>query len=1255
MRRVSSLAAAFLCGLALIATFQVKIEETGSARQDGSRVFRELRPVFVTAFASGASVPVRDLAPAAPEAWKKSGKMGRAEQTARAVPNRIPFRKQVDGAAPDPEQPIGSFAGPPMPATSVSFEGLNSNDNFAAYGFRIVPPDTIGDVGPDHYVQAANALFRVFDKAGNPVTPPLKMSSLFASLGTNCSTRDDGDPIVLHDPLADRWILSQFCKAFPPFRQMIAVSKTPDPAGEYFVYEFVMPNVKLNDYPKLAVWPDAIYMSTDEFYGSDYAGSGVFAFDREKLLSGDPSAGYIYFDLASPTTMRIGGLLPVDLDGIVPPPAEEPGMFLGYTATEYGDPSDAVRLFEFDADFSDPDNSTFSEAAGSPLPVSSFDPTSNPGRDDVPQPLPGEKLDSQSDRLMYRAAYTNRSVSESIVVNQTVRISSPGAPYVGGVRVHLLERSPGGVFSVRESSTVGDPDGSRFMAAAALDREGNLAVGYSFSSDEKPPSIVYSGKLKSDPQGNFRPETALIEGDGVQTAFGFRWGDYTGLSPDTSDGCTFWITNQYYSRESQTESPFGWLTRIGSFRFPECVPLEPASLSGTISDSDTGQPIQNAVVSLERGFRRTSGSDGTYGPFALPNGFYTASITARGYLPAAAVIDLSSGGSLERDFALEPTAVLEDSPIGIVSESCSVNGAVEPGERVTVSIPLRNTGARDASDLVAALDEFGGIEDPSPPQSYGAMPSGGEPVSREFSFTASEGLKCGAVLRLNLSLFDNELPLGTVTIQLRAGKEKIAFYEGFEDAAGPALPAGWSTSAEGAQLEWAVTSERADTGSNSVFSPDPRQVGLNELITPPILIESADAELRFRNWYELETTFLRNRLYDGSVLEIKIGAGDWQDILDSGGSFRSGGYDLGLIDSCCQNPLAGRPGWSGRSGINQEPEFIDSIVTIPPSAAGNEVRFRWRVGTDIGSFREGQYLDDITVSDGYACDCKEALSGSAPFDFDGDGKTDVSVFNATDQPSEPDFRIRQSSNGLDATYFWGSAGDRPVSADYDGDGITDLAVFRPSNRVWFIFNSSDSTFRAVEFGIPEDIAAVSDLDGDSRADIAVYRAHEGTWYYLKSSDGSFAAAQFGVDGDLPVPSDYDGDGTDDLAVFRPSNGVWYVFGSSEGFSAVQFGVAGDKPVSGDFDGDGRADRVVYRPSNSVWYLLGSSAGFSAAQFGIATDQPLQADIDGDSRRDIGVFRPESSTWFFIRSSDSAVESVNFGAAGSTAVPGIFVR
>lgn len=1224
------------------------------SQTEASPGFRELVAVKRTAFASGVSVPVRDLAPAVPEAGKESGKMGRAEQQARSVPNKLPFRKQVENALPDSGRNLATFASEPMPPPGVSFEGISSNDNFASFGFRILPPDTIGDVGPSHYVQAVNSLFRVFDKSGNPLTPPLKMSSLFSVLGTGCSLRDDGDPIVLYDTLADRWVLSQFCKQFPPFRQMIAVSKTGDPTGEYFVYEFVMPNVKLNDYPKLAIWSDAIYMSTDEFFGSDYAGSGAFAFDRSKMYQGDPDASYIYFDLASPTTIRLGGLLPVDLDGYVPPPSGSPGHFVGYTATEYGDAQDAVTLFEFRADFESPGNSTFSEAPGSPIAVPPFDPTSNPGRDDISQPQPGERLDSQSDRLMYRAAYTGNSGYSMIVVNQTVRVSPPGAPYRAGSRVHVLKKTGTGNFELAESSTVGDVDTSRFMGAAAADSSGNIAVGYNTSNEEKQPSIVYTGKLSTDPPGIFRRESQLLTGTGVQTAFGFRWGDYSGLSLD-ADGCTFWITNQYYSLASQTESPFGWLTRIGSFRFPECSSPAASSLSGTVTDADTSGLVAGAKVEIGGAFLRFTGSSGVYGPAVLPPGQYEVEVSAEGYVPGGTTVTIGPGEAIVADIALEPAAVIVDAPIEVVEESCSVNGAVEPGETATVAVPLSNSGARGASDLIAELLPTAAVINPSPPVSYGSLPSGGAPVSRNFSFTVSSGLKCGASIVLRLRLSDGETPIGEIPIKLNAGKKRIAFSEDFDSLTPPQLPDGWTTSFEGGQSEWTTTDERSDSGAISVFSPDPRLVGLNELATPPINISSNSARLSFRNWYELETTFLRNRLYDGSVLEIKVGDGKWQDIESAGGEFVSGGYDYGLIDACCQNPLAGRKGWSGRSGIYQESEFIDSIVELPASVSGNTVRFRWRVGTDIGTFREGQYLDDIVVSDGYVCDCAVPPANRAPFDFDGDGKTDLSLFKASNDGGDPDYLIRRSSDGSETGYFWGSLGDVPVNADYDGDGTTDLAVLRPSENVWFVFRSSDSSFTAVSFGIGGDIPAPADIDGDGSADITVFRPADGTWYWLRSSDSDFNGTQFGVSGDIPVPADFDGDGKDDIAVFRPSSGVWYVFGSTAGFSAVQFGVSGDKPVPGDFDGDGSADKVVYRESDGLWYLLESTLGVRVSRFGSPGDRPLQADIDGDGKRDIALFRPSSGEWYFIRSADSSSSVFTFGDPSFEPVPGIFVR
>ena len=402
---------------------------------------------------------------------------------------------------------------------------------------------------------------------------------------------------------------------------------------------------------------------------------------------------------------------------------------------------------------------------------------------------------------------------------------------------------------------------------------------------------------------------------------------------------------------------------------------------------------------------------------------------------------------------------------------------------------------------------------------------------------------------------------------------------------------------------------------------------------------------------------MQNKLYDGSVLEIKIGGGDWQDIEAAGGVFLSGGYD-GVIDSCCQNPIAGRRAWSGGSGTGQMPQFITSKAKLPAKAAGNNVQLRWRVGTDIGTFREGQYIDDVVVNDGYVCSCASSVS-RAPFDFDGDSRTDIAVFRPSDNPNEGDFHIRYSSDNSLRQTAWGSLGDKAVNADYDGDGKTDLAVFRPSSRIWFILRSSDFSIQTANFGLADDKLTPADYDGDGRADIAVFRSEtteqgKGFWYILQSSNNQFFARQFGISEDYPVAADFDGDGKTDIAVFRPSVGVWYVSRSSDnGFTAVQFGTNGDKPVAGDYDGDGRADFAVFRPSDRNWYLLRSQTGFAAFKFGLSDDKPLQGDFDGDGRRDIAVFRPSNSGWYFLKSSDNSFFGVEFGISNDVAVPSIF--
>ena len=1147
------------------------------------------------------------------------------------------------------------FGGSRMPEPSLSFDGIANIDNANIFGLLIIPPDMNGDVGPNHYVQIVNSLVRVYSKDASPVTSPIKLSDVFGPLNTPCSERNDGLPNVLYDPLADRWLISQVCHAFAPFRQMVAVSKTSDPAGQYFLYEFVMPNVKINDFPKFGVWVDGYYMTTDEFLGADYVGNGMFAFDRRKMLVGDPSAAYIYFHRPATDQIRRGGMLPVDIDGLRGPNFVGSGslpIFASYTATEYGDAIDGIRLFDFQADFANPPFSRFTERPESPIAVAVFDPTSPPGRQDISQPPPGEFLDSVSDRLNPRLAYRNFGNYESLTVNQTVRVSPVGQPFRAGVRVYELRRS-GGAYTPVVQTTIGTPDASRWIGAVAQDHQGNIAVEYNHVTDDKQPSILYSGRLAADAPGVFRPEAKLVVGTGVQKAFGWRWGEYSGMTVDPADDCTFWITNAYYTLESENISDFTWLTRIGRFKFDECTPAPRVIISGTVTNAATGLPLEDAQIDSHI-YSRTTTTDGRYGPmYALP-GRIEINASAKGFRSASFVTTLDDGQTLVRNFALQPVAVLENTGFEIIRESCSIDRSLEPGERVTINLSLTNTGAAPTQNLTGDLLPILGVTDPSPPQSFGSIPVGSA-ITRSYSFTVSPDLKCGDPVNIVLSLADGLSGMPSIQIMRQTGEPRIAFQENFDSATAPNLPSGWTTSSTENHQLWRTSTTRKQSSPTSLFSPAPIQQGVNEVVSPQFRVVSTDAELSFRNWYELETTFLRNRLYDGSVLEIQIGSGAWQDIVTAGGQFLIGGYD-GFIDACCQNPLAGRAGWSGRSGTGLTSQFITSRVKLPPAAAGQDVRIRFRVGSDIGGFREGQYIDDITVTDGVGCDCNVMPEQRGIFDFDGDQRTDLSVFSFSDSQSQSDFRVVESSSGGLRASLWGSTGDLAANADYDGDGKTDLAVFRPAEGNWYVLNSSDGAVSISRFGSQGDKPLPSDFDGDGLADAAVYRPQTGTWYVSRTSDARVAVVNFGLASDVPTPGDYDGDGVTDFAAYRPSTGVWYSLRSAGGaFMAVRFGIAEDKPVPGDFDGDSTTDLAVFRPSTGTWYLKRSQgAGSIAVRFGLPEDRPLQADFDGDGRADIAVFRPSTGVWYYLKSSDSSFAAVQFGVAGEQPVPSIYV-
>ncbi len=277
-------------------------------------------------------------------------------------------------------------------------------------------------------------------------------------------------------------------------------------------------------------------------------------------------------------------------------------------------------------------------------------------------------------------------------------------------------------------------------------------------------------------------------------------------------------------------------------------------------------------------------------------------------------------------------------------------------------------------------------------------------------------------------------------------------------------------------------------------------------------------------------------------------------------------------------------------------------------------------------------------------------NGINPFDFEGDGKTDLSIF----RPSNGQWWINRSSNGSTVAGTFGQSTDKITPGDFTGDGKTDIAFFRPSTGSWFVLRSEDSSFYSFPFGVSTDVPVVGDFDGDGKADPAVFRPSTATWYINRSSGGT-TILQFGANGDVPVVGDYDGDGKADVAISRPSNGQWWINRSSNGTTyAFQFGSSTDKVVPGDYTGDGKTDVAIWRPSTGGWFILRSEDNsFYSFPFGANGDIPAPGDYDGDGKLDPAIFRPSAATWYAQRSTAGTLIQ-QFGANGDKPVPSAFV-
>ena len=601
----------------------------------------------------------------------------------------------------------------------------------------------------------------------------------------------------------------------------------------------------------------------------------------------------------------------------------------------------------------------------------------------------------------------------------------------------------------------------------------------------------------------------------------------------------------------------------------------------------------------------------------------------------------------------------------VVAEGCvPANGAIDPGETVTVSFGVKNIGAGPTSNLVATLQPNANVTPLSGPQTYGSIPAGNT-VSKDFQLTASGN--CGDTITLTFQLQDGATNYGTVNVPFILGALVTgapAFSENFDGVNAPLLPAGWTTAQTGSVTPWTTTATISDTAPNSATTDGSATPADNSLTSPTIAIPAAPVtgvtpgvQLTFRNNFNTEGGF------DGAVLEISINGGAFADILTAGGSFATGGYNasIGATDSV----LTGRQAWTGNSN-----GFITSIVNLPAAAFGQNAQFRWRTAYDTGTNPAGGgvRIDTITINTVTRLCCLSAPAAppATLFDFTGDGKADLSVFNTGSNT----WRLQDSATlaAAPAIAAWGAAGDIIVPADYDGDRKTDIAVFRPSDGNWYIRNSGNiPAVSVVGWGASGDRPVPGDYDADGKADFAVFRPSDGNWYVKLSSGGSLVSG-WGNSTDVLVPGDYDGDRRSDFAVYRGSEGNWYIrTNPAVGPASVIFrnwgGFATDKPVPADYDGDGKCDIAIYRASEFNYYVINSQSNTASVKsWGINGDVLVPADYDGDGKADVAIYRPApASQWWILRSSNNSVMDngtpgfpPTTGAASDRPVPSAYI-
>jgi uncharacterized repeat protein (TIGR01451 family) len=849
----------------------------------------------------------------------------------------------------DPDSLVRRSATQPitrMPGVILGFDGIS----FPGVDCHCAPPDTNGAVGETQYVQIVNNGFEIFDKTtGDSIVGPQNINALWAGFGGVCETHGDGDPVVLYDQIANRWLVSQFAGLGVPTDECVAVSTANDAAGTWHRYAFHLGS-DFFDYPHLGVWPDGYYMAMNVFdaAGDAFLGPQAFAFDRNAMLAGQPAVFLTPGITGGPGEDTF---LPADLDGTNLPPPGAPNSFVEFPG--HG----AYKLFHFRADFASPANSSFT-LAGSPA-AGGFSMLCPDTRACIPQ-LDGmheNALDGLGDRLMFRLAYRNFGDHESLVGNYTV-----GAGGVAGVRWFELRDVTAGPVAVFQESTYQPDTNWRWMGSIAMDSAGNLALGYNASSASIHPQLRYAGRLASDPPNQLAEgEAHLFDGTGSQTGSFNRWGDYSSLTVDPVDDCTFWYTGEYVA----STGAFAWHTRIGSFRFQECG-TPGFMLSATPQDSFV---CAGASASYAISADSISGFDK---PVALAASGNPSPSTAAlvpnvvSALPGSSILTIGNTGGVAT--GVYPIGIV-GTATGAASRARTVNLHVFAAVPVGPSLAGPDDGATgvqlrpaftwasgDAENYtieVATDVSFHNIVFKDTVTVTTAIPDVELQSNTRFFWRVTAVNACGAgAVSATFSFTTLKLP-GDCTDGVTP---EIIYQYGFESGLD-----GWTIDSGSLNDTWADSTMDAHDGIHSwkavewIFdSADQR------LVSPPIALPAGQDPLTLSFWHRrrLGTVPQSDECDDAAILEITNNGGStWNQLVAP--ELLTDPYDNMVADSPGPggNPLAGRPAaWCGTK------EWTRSRIDLG-MFGGNTVQLRYRLGNHAGPvIADGWwYLDDIKV------------------------------------------------------------------------------------------------------------------------------------------------------------------------------------------------------------------------------------------------------------------------------------------------------